>query len=454
VSDSTAPAPAAPPRNAHEYIDDYFGIRHLSTTLGREVLAGVSTFLALSYIFVVNPTILGAAGFPQAAVLFATILVSGAATLAMGLWARLPFAVAPGLEMNGYVAFFVVGTLGFTWEQSLGLVLLSGLLMLAITATRIREKVILSIPDPMKVTLSLTVAVFIGLIALSVSGLVHYHGLGIAFQGFGSFTTRTAVVFYIALVSVVLLDRLHLRAAVLLSVLVATACAHLLGAAGGGRPVSLSSDAFAAAGQLDLGGAMTMSALSVVTVLFLLDFYGSIAKFIGLTMQTNIAVNGRVPRMTQALLVDGGATSAGACLGTTNLTTYVESAVGIGAGGRTGLTAVIVALLMSAVFFVAPLLYYVPLIATTGALVYVAYKLCPKRELLLRLTRVDQLAMLLAAVVLVLTFAVDRAMLAAFAVYLIGEGSRRRRGWRIRVNPYLAASVVLLTAGVVLQQIS
>lgn len=435
------------------WLDRFFGISAKQSSISTEVLAGASTFLALSYIFVVNPAILGAAGIPKSAVLFATILATGVATLAMGLWARLPFAVAPGMEMNAYVAFFVVATLGFSWQEALGLAFASSVVMFVVTVTRVREKVIACIPDAMKATLALTVALFIGLIALSVAGLVRYEGLGIAFQGFGSFSSRGAVTLYVAVAVVLLLDRLRFRAAVLGSIVVATLFAHLIGVVEDGSTATLSAASFDAVGRLDLTTILSLNALSVIVVLFLIDFYGSVAKIIGLTTRTNIVRNGRVPRMTQALCLDAGGSALGATTGTTNLTVYVESGVGIGAGGRTGLTAVVVALLTFSVFLVAPFLHDVPLVATTGALLFVAIKLAPSRTELRRLGPTDLLAMGMAAAVLAVTFAVDRAMLAAFAVYLAG-GLLGRRFGAVRANPYLAASTALLAVGAVLQQLA
>jgi adenine/guanine/hypoxanthine permease len=426
-------------------LDRYFEIRKKGSTVSREVLAGTSTFLALSYIFVVNPGILAEGGVPKSVAFFATVLVSALATLAMGLWARLPFAVAPGLEMNAYVAFVVVGTLGFSWQEALGLCFWSGILMVVVTLSRLREKVIDSIPEAMKSSLAAMVGIFVGIIALRISGVLVYEGVSL--QGFGSVWAEPVAILLVATVTVLVLDRLRVRAAVLLSILVAAGFAHLIGAAESEEPITVSAEMFDGLGALDIG-AIAVGGLNVVLVLFLLDFFGSAAKFIGLTYNTSVVENGRVPRLTQGLTIDGAGSAAGAAAGTSTLTSYVESGVGISAGGRTGLTATTCGLLMLAVFPFASALRYLPVIAAGGALLYVAIKLFPAPSELRRLARVDVLALVVMAGVVVATFALDRAIAAGFGVYIVAALLDRR--WP---NPYMVGSAALLVAGILIQDL-
>ena len=426
-------------------MDRFFGISVKGSTFGREVLAGASTFLALSYIFIVNPAILANTGLDRSAVLFATIAVSAASTLAMGLWARLPFVVAPGMEMNAYVAFYAVGALGFTWQQALGMVFWSSVIMIVLTLANIRERIIDSIPESMKVGLAFSVGVFLMLIALRIGGLLEYEGL--ALRGFGSFLSPSAYALYLGLACVLALDRLKVPGAVLIGILLTAGFCHLIGAGGTSDAIGeVSSRMFSAIGQLDLGVILDPRAASVILVLFVLDFYGSVAKFIGLTLNTNIMEDGRVPRRTRALLVDGVGSTAGSLTGTTSLITFVESAVGIGVGGRTGLTAVVCGLLMLSCFVVVPLLPYVPVAATTGALVFVGIKLCPSLSQMRRASLVDRLTLVIMPLCTIATFAIDRAMLAGFALHLLALFAQRR--WP---DPFLVISTLLLGAGVLLQ---
>jgi AGZA family xanthine/uracil permease-like MFS transporter len=426
-----------------QQIDHYFGISSKGSCFKTEILAGVSTFLALSFIFVVNPAILAQAGVNPSAALFATVVCSAIGTLVIGFWARLPLVVAPGMEMNSYVAFFVVGALGFNWQQALGAVFWSGILFLALTLSGVRERVIAAVPDRMKPALSISVGTFLALVALKTVGVLHYegvklHGIG---QPFGS----QALILYCSLTLIVLLDRFRIRGSVLISIIVASLICRIVGI-GSAAAAPISRGALSALGELRLGVIFDHRIWSAVLILFLIDFYGSVAKIIGLTARTTIVKNETVPRMREALLVDSVATTAGATLGTSSLTIYVESAVGIAAGGRTGLTAITCGLLMSACIIAGPLLAYVPLAATTGAIVYVAVKLLPPSRELSNYHAVDLLAAATMQLVVVWTFALDRAMLAGFVIYIC-DAIRKRE----RIDLYLVVSTALLAIGVILQ---
>lgn len=425
-------------------IESYFRIAEKQTSFSTEFLAGFSTYLSLSYIFVVNPAILSQAGMDKSAVFFATIVASGLATLLMGLWAKLPFVLSPGMEMNAYVAFFVVGAMGFSWQEALGAVFWSGVIFIILTVSRIREKIIDAIPHRMKSGISLSVGIFLMLIALKIPGLLIYDNLYI--KGVGNLFSPQALVLYTGIAVVLLLDKLKIRAAVLISIVAAAGLAHLLGIADNGEAaLGFSKDMFAAVGRSNLGVIFNPRIISVILVLFLVDFYGSIAKFIGLTYRTNIMEKGKLPGMTRALSIDGAATMFGALSGTTSITTYVESGVGIGLGGRTGLSALVCSLFMFATFLLAPLLHFIPLIATTGALFFVGIKLFPPLEELKSFTKVDIVAMVAMQVVVIAFFSIDRAMLLGFLVYLAVNLAREK------VNPYLIASTLLLVVGLVLQ---
>ena len=426
-------------------LDRYFGITAKGSSPQIEILAGVSTFLSLSYIFVVNPAILAQAGMNKSAVLFATIITSGIATLLMGFWARLPFVLAPGMEMNAYVAFFVVGAMGFSWQQALGAVFWSGALFVLLTALRVRQNIIEAIPDSMKSGLSLSVGVFLALVAFKIAGLLRYEGVHV--RGFGDLLTRDSLVLVVGLSMILVLDGLRVRGAVLIAIVVTSFLCHFLGIGAGEKAAEVSAAMFSGIGKLQpLAIFLDRRMLSVILVLFLIDFYGSVAKLIGLTMRTNIMDSGKLPRMKEALLIDSIGTTAGAVLGTSSITVYVESAIGIGAGGRTGLTAVACGLLMLSCFGVAPFLHQVPLVATTGALVFVAVKLCPSFRDLKSLGWVDLAAMGIMQILVVSTFALDRAMLAGFAAYTVSAVFMRKR-----LNPYMIGSMVLLALGVGLQ---
>jgi AGZA family xanthine/uracil permease-like MFS transporter len=429
------------------WLDQYFGIKAKGSTVPCELLAGFSTFLALSYIFIVNPAILANAGIDKSVSLFATLVISATATLVMGFWARLPFVVSTGMEMNAYVAFYAVGACGYVWQDALGMVFWSSILMIALTALSIRERIIDAIPDTLKVGLSFSVGVFLVLIAMSISGITVYKGLTL--NHFGSVVAPAALAMYFSIALIFLLDRFKMPGSVLVSIIVTSVLFHFFGPANNEPAASNSytSKMFDGLFQLNPRVLLDPRAISIILVLFVLDFYGSVAKFIGLTLNTNIMENGKVPRRTRALLVDAVGTTGASILGTTSVTTFVESAVGIGVGGRTGLTAVTCGALMLTCFFALPLIQAVPVAATTGALLYVGIKLCPSGKRIQQLATLDKVALASMPLVTIATFAIDKAMLAGFSIYVVASLFTRGR----RTDPFLVGSTVLLALSVALQ---
>ncbi|MGV4926762.1 NCS2 family permease (plasmid) [Streptomyces sp. BHT-5-2] len=466
-----AKPPSPAPESVPGAVDRYFSLSTRGSTWRREIVAGASTFLALSYIVVVNPAVLGRAGIPHAAAFFATAAVGGLATMAMGLWARLPFAVAPGMEMNAMVAFSVVGTLAYTWPQALGMVFWSGIAMLAVSLLRLREAVINAIPPQMRSALAAAVGTFIGLVGLQIAHLVTTsHG---RLSGLGDWTGPPAVSLYIGLTTALVLDALGARAT---AILCGIAAAAVYCALAGIRTQTLHDGIHGSGAALlrfDLTVVADPRAWSVVLVLFALDFFGSIAKVVGLSAHTPLQDgNGKVPGMRQALLVDAGATVAGSAVGSSSFVAFVESAVGIRAGARTGIAALVTGLLLLSCLFLGPLLAHIPVEATTGALVFVAVKMltAPLPDRTNRPNRTnrqaptdqptptgrpdppDRLGPAVTATavgVTLATLAIDQAMAAAFLVTTAAGLLGRRRP-----HPALWVTTTVLTASVLLQYLN
>ncbi|MFI7709002.1 solute carrier family 23 protein [Nonomuraea sp. NPDC049480] len=454
---ATAPASTgtlpSPPNHTRfgQLVDDYFQVTARGSNFRTEVLAGASTYLALSYIFIVNPGILSSAGISTTVSLFATIVISAVSTLVMGLWARLPFVVSTGLEMNSYVAFFAVGALGFAWQSALGMVFWSGVLMVVATVTRVREMIIDGIPESLKVGLSCTVGVFIILVAGVVSGILSYEDSMLA--GLGSFTSPGAISLYISLALALALTRLRVPGALLITILATAGLSKLFAALGwlgfaDAEPVSLglSSGMFDGILAFDISVIFDPRAISVILVLFILDFYGSIAKLVGLTLNTSILDDGKLTRRRQALLVDGAGTVGASAIGTSSVVAFVESAVGIGMGARTGLTAVVAGLLMVATFVAFPLIQYIPVAASAGVLAYVGIKLWPSRAQFAKFGAAEGFAIVAMAAVTVATFTIDRAMFVGFAIVAVAVFVKTRR-----LNWVLIVSALLLALSVGLQ---
>jgi adenine/guanine/hypoxanthine permease len=435
------------PIAGHGAVDRYFSLSGRGSTWRREIFAGVSTFLALSYIVIVNPAILGQGGIPHAAAFFATAAVGGLATIAMGLWARLPFAVAPGMEINAMIAFSVVGTLAYTWPQALGMVFWSGVAMLAVSLLRLREIVINAIPPQLRSALAAAVGAFIGLVGLQIAHLVRTSDGRLS--GLGDWTAAPAVAMYIGLGVALLLDALGARAAAVLGGIAAAALYCAVADLQTGAVPNGVHGSGAALFRFDLGVIADPRAWSVILVLFALDFFGSIAKVVGLSAHTPLQDDkGQVPGMRQALLVDAGATVAGSATGSSSFVAFVESAVGIRAGARTGIAAVVTGLLLFSCLFLGPVLVHVPVEATTGALAFVAVKMLIARRPH-GADRLDLTVTATAVAVTVATLAIDQAMAAAFVVCVVAIVISRRRP-----HPALWVTALVLIASVVLQYLN
>lgn len=434
------------------YLRNRYAFDTLGTNWTTEFVAGVSLFMSISYIFIVNPAILSQAGIPSGAVFFATVSISAFATLVMGWFAKLPFALAPGLESNGFFTFVVVATLGFSWQEGLSLVFWSGVLSITFTAIPVRQRIIDAIPEGLKAAIATTVGVFVMIIGLVVTDLITFSdGLP---SGIGSFGSEKVILLYVGFAISFALSwkTLNFPAGMMVAIVVCTILARLLGIPADTPPANYSEflDAFA---QLNWFSVFDdPRAWVVLVVFFMIDFYGSIGKFIGLTRNTTLQdpnAEGSVRNMKEALYVDGGASAAGAVMGTSTVITYVESAVAIGQGGRTGIVALVCGILMLASLAFAPLVAFVPVAAASGVLVYVGWLLFPKYELVDviqgrndkngSLDYSDFVVILFMALIASLTFSLDKSMLVGFVAYTIKQLVEEHK-----INPYLLASSIFL----------
>ena len=433
--------------------DTFFHVTSRGSTLHTELLAGFSTFLSLAYILVVNPAILSKGGFDASSVLFATAIASGLSSILMGVWARLPFVLAPGLEMNGFVAFSAIGVMGLSVGQSLGAVFWSGVLCILLTLLPIRGKIIHSLPLGLQLNLGLSVGAFVVTIGMFLSKVVIFdNGLPIEV---GSFTSPEAIALFIGL-SVALLLRskrlfshpLWSAASFLLAICASTAWCRFCGVASDAPP-KVSGAMLDGLGALSLFPFTMPSVFTVFLVLFLIDFYGSIGKFIGLTTATNLrSKDSTLPGLEKAMYVDGIGTVGGAVIGTTSIITYVESAIGIHAGGRTGIVAVVCGLLMLTSLVFTPIIALVPAVATSGVLVFVGYALLPREQVTSgEFGRFDLAVGVVMAAVSFITFSLDKAMLIGFGAYSLRPLITRDGA----INPYLFGSFLLLLASVIVQ---
>jgi adenine/guanine/hypoxanthine permease len=352
-------------------LDAYFKLSEHGTTVRTEVLAGVSTFLTMAYIVFVNPDILSAAGMPRDSVFVATCLAAALGSLIMGLYANYPIAMAPGMGINAYFAFVVVGALGYTWQAALGAVFISGCLFIIVSLFRIREWIVNAIPRSLKIAISAGIGLFLALIGLKNAGLVT--GDAATLVKLGDLHAPGALLALSGLMLIVALEARRVVGGIIIGILLVTVVSVLLGYSEFGGVFAMPPSIAPTFMQLDISGALEIGLLIVVLTFFLVELFDATGTLIGVCHRAGLLdKDGKLPRLNRALLADSSAIAAGALLGTSSTTAYIESAAGTSAGGRTGLTAVVVALLFIAALFFAPLAGTVPAYATAPALIYVA----------------------------------------------------------------------------------
>jgi AGZA family xanthine/uracil permease-like MFS transporter len=335
-------------------------------------VAGTTTFATMAYIIVVNPAILEAAGIPFGPSMVATILSAAFGTLLMGLWANRPFAIAPYMGQNAFIAYTVVQTMGHAWQTALGAIFVSGVLFLVLSLFRTRAWLAESIPESLKIAFAVGIGLFLTFIGLTTIGVVE-PGSGATPVSPGDFHDPLVVVGLVGVALIVLLMLWRVPGAILIGILATSGIAFLSGVAL--APEALFSpppDPRTTLLALDVGAALSWGFVSVILTVFVLDLVDTIGTLMGLSIKAGLLdERGRLPGIEKALQSDALATVGGALLGTTTCGTYIESAAGIEAGGRTGLTSVVTAAWFLAALFFAPLLSAVPPSAYGPALVVV-----------------------------------------------------------------------------------
>lgn len=352
-------------------LERYFQLSAHGTTARTELMAGITTFLTMAYIIFVNPDILSAAGMPREAVFVSTCLAAALGSAIMGLYANYPIALAPAMGLNAYFAFTVVGGMHFPWQTALGAVFISGCLFVLISLFRLREAIVNAIPRSLKYAISAGIGLFLAIIGLKNAGLITAHPATLL--TLGDLHQPGALLAIGGFILILALEQHRVPGAIIISILAVTATSMLLGLTPFNGIIAMPPSIAPTFLQMDLEGAFHAGLLTVVMTFFLVELFDASGTLIGVCHRAGLLdAEGRLPRLKKALLADSGAILAGAALGTSSTTAYIESAAGTSVGGRTGLTAVVVALLFLAALFLAPLAGVVPAYATAPALCYVA----------------------------------------------------------------------------------
>jgi adenine/guanine/hypoxanthine permease len=350
----------------------FFRFEELRTNWKSEILGGVTTFVTTAYIIVVNPAILEAAGIPKGPSMVATIWTAFVGTLVMGVYAKRPFAIAPYMGENAFVAYTVVKVLGYSWQTALGAIFIGGILFTLLTISRLRSLLAEAVPENLKYGFAVGIGLFLAFIGLNEAGIVVL-GVPGAPVKIGQIAQWSVLLSVLGFLLIVVLNQLRTPGALLIGILGTAFVAFLTGAApapGGivSSPPSLAPIAF----QLDIRGALTWGFFPVILTIFLMDFVDTMGTLIGVSARAGfLDESGNLPEIEKPMLADALATTLAPLLGTTTAGAYIESAAGVEAGGRSGFSAVVTAVLFLGALFFSPLVTAIPPLAYGPALIFV-----------------------------------------------------------------------------------
>ena len=351
-------------------LNSFFKLQESGTDVKTEITAGLTTFMTMAYIIFVNPAILSKTGMNFEAVMMATVLAAGITTIFMGLFANYPFALAPGMGLNAYFTFTVVEQMGYSWETALGAVFVSGFIFLILTVVRIREIIVYAIPDSLKLATAGGIGLFLALIGLKEVGIITSHPSTMV--TLGDITQSTPIMAVVGTIIIGALMARRIKGAILIGILLTWIIGLVLGFSQFegvfGPPPSLEPVLL----QLDIMSALEIGFFGIIFAFLFVDLFDTTGTLVGVAEQGGfIKKDGTFPRVNRALSADAGGTLLGSLLGTSTITCYIESASGVAAGGRTGLTSLVVGILFLLSMFLAPLAQSIPAFATSPALIIV-----------------------------------------------------------------------------------
>ena len=362
-------------------LEKFFKLKENGTNIRTEVIAGFTTFLTMAYILAVNPSILSAAGMDANALFTATALAAIAGTLVMALWAKLPFALAPGMGLNAFFAFSVVLGMGHSWQFALTAVLIEGIIFILLTLFNVREAIVNAIPSSIKTAISAGIGLFIAFIGLQNAGVVVNNDATLV--GLGDITTGNALLGLIGLIITATLVVKKVKGDLLIGILLTTLIGIPLGITQLKGFISTPPSIEPIFFQFEWKEVFTFDMMIVVFTFLFVDIFDTLGTLVGVSTKAGMLdKNGKIPNAKKAFMADAIGTTVGSMLGTSTVTTYVESAAGVSEGGRTGLTALVTAIAFGIALFLSPVFLAIPGAATAPALILVGlYMLSPIREL-------------------------------------------------------------------------
>ena len=399
-------------------IEKIFKLESNNTSIGREVLAGVTTFVTMAYIIFVNPQMMAVSGMDLGASFVGTCLAASLACIIMGVYSNWPVSLAPGMGLNAFFTYTVVGEMGYSWEVALGAVFLAGVLFFIMSVTRLRRWMLDSIPLNLRIAMGAGVGLFIGFIGLKNGGLVVSNNA--TFLSLGNFTNVETLLAALGFLIICSLSVRNIPGAILIGVMIVTVCSIFLGLVEFGGLVSMPPSIAPTLMKMDVMGALDIAMLSVVMSFLFVNLFDTAGTLLGVATRAKIIdEDGNAKDFDKALKADSGSSIFGTFFGCSPVTSYVESSAGVEAGGRTGLTTVVVGLLFLVAIFFSPLAAIVPSYATAGALIYVSILMMSGMEKLNWSDPTELLPALIIIVMIPLTFSIANGIALGFLAYVV-----------------------------------
>ncbi len=401
-----------------QLVEDFFKLKEYNTSIQKELLAGFTTFVTMAYIVFVNPQIMALAGMDQGAVFVGTCIAAALACLLMGLFANWPVGLAPGMGLNAFFTFTVVGELGYSWEIALGSVFLAGILFFLMSVTRLRSWMIDSIPLNLRIAMGAGVGLFIGFIGLKSGGIIVSNDA--TFLKLGDLSNQETLLAALGFLLISVLAIRKVPGAILIGVLSTTLVALAFGMIQYNGLVSMPPSLEPVFLKLDILGALNISMITIVMSFLFVNLFDTTGTLLGVANRANLVdAEGNADNLDKALKADSSVSFIGTFFGCSPVTSYVESSAGVEAGGRTGLTAIFIGLFFILTMFLSPLALIVPASATAGALIYVSILMLSGMEKLNWSNMIDLLPALIIIVMIPLTFSIADGIALGFLSYVV-----------------------------------
>ena len=398
-------------------LEKFFEIEANNTSIRGEIIAGITTFITMAYIIFVNPQIMAQSGMDHGAIFVGTRIAASVACIFMGLYANWPVGLAPGMGLNAFFTYTVVGEMGYSWEIALGAVFIAGILFFLMSITPLRRWMLDSIPLNLRIAMGSGVGLFIGFIGLKNGGIIVANGA--TFLSLGDFTESSTLLAGLGFLFISILAIRNIPGAIIIGILSVTIISALLNLIEFNGVIAMPPDISPVLFELDILGALDIAMLSVVVSFLFVNLFDTAGTLFGVATRANfVDDSGNIKDLDKALKTDSGSSVVGSFLGCAPVTSYVESSAGIEAGGRTGLTAVIVGILFLLSIFLSPIASVIPTYATAGALIYVAILMLSGMESLNWEDKSELLPALIIIVMIPLTFSIANGIALGFLSYV------------------------------------